>query len=433
MVLKQNRVSSGVSHLDRLLGGLFIGDNVVWYDAAGSLAWAFCMNFIQTSQSQNRPMIYVSFDRSPKNLLEKLGSLAESPHLTILDCFTCGKGDGSEVFNKFYEKDGAQWPYQIIKVTDPRNPDQVVEAIYSIHGAMQGDVRFVFESLTGMEDLWGGEDQILKFYSHSCPRLYELNTIAYWIIEKDAHSDRLKAHINQIAQVAIELSLQRGKSMLSIIKADKRSPETINTPQIFRSDGMHIRFEGDRRLHHQIDLGRRLKDLRSKQGLSQTELARLVGVTPSTISQIESNLIHPSLSALYRIAEILSIEVASFFQEQTERRHRIIFSSDSGVEVSFKGQGKARLLGPRLTPPDFEPEAEPYLIEIPENKSLTSHFFFHKGEEMGYVISGNVWLEVDRAIHKAGPGDIIYLTSEIPSQWQNPGPGDARILWIKIR
>ena len=67
------RIASGVSQLDRLLGGLFIGDNVVWHDDAGSLASVFCLNFIQTSTSQEKPLIYVSFDRSPRNLLEKLG------------------------------------------------------------------------------------------------------------------------------------------------------------------------------------------------------------------------------------------------------------------------------------------------------------------------------------------------------------------------
>ena len=35
---ERQRVASGVSPLDRLLGGLYIGDNVVWHDDAGSLA-----------------------------------------------------------------------------------------------------------------------------------------------------------------------------------------------------------------------------------------------------------------------------------------------------------------------------------------------------------------------------------------------------------
>ena len=84
------RISSGVSQLDRMLGGLFIGDNVVWHDDAGSLASVFCLNFIQASLAQSKPFIYVSFDRSPKNLLDKLGPPAENNYLTILDCFTYG-------------------------------------------------------------------------------------------------------------------------------------------------------------------------------------------------------------------------------------------------------------------------------------------------------------------------------------------------------
>jgi KaiC/GvpD/RAD55 family RecA-like ATPase len=98
------RIASGVSQLDRLLGGIFIGDNVVWHDDAGSLASVFCMNFIQASTSQEKPLIYVSFDRSPRNLLEKLGPLAESETITILDCFTHGKGASSDVFLNFYEE-----------------------------------------------------------------------------------------------------------------------------------------------------------------------------------------------------------------------------------------------------------------------------------------------------------------------------------------
>ena len=97
MFSQKRRVTSGVSQLDRLLGGLFIGDNVIWYDEAGSLASVFSLNFIQASQQQKKAFVYVSFDRSPKSLIEELGPLAENQHLTILDCFTFGKGDGSEV------------------------------------------------------------------------------------------------------------------------------------------------------------------------------------------------------------------------------------------------------------------------------------------------------------------------------------------------
>jgi hypothetical protein len=111
---------------------------------------------------------------------------------------------------------------RIIPVKAPKKVEEVMNAFYGIHAEMIGDVRFMFESITGMQELWGGEDSILTFYSHSCPRLYELKTIAYWIMEKEAHSPRLRASINQIAQVAIDLSVKRGKTSLTVLKAEKR-------------------------------------------------------------------------------------------------------------------------------------------------------------------------------------------------------------------
>ncbi len=347
----KKKVSSGIPGLDSLLDGLFIGDNVVWYDDAGSLARPFCMKFIRESRQQGKPIVYVSFDRSPKNLIQTLGPLAENPLLTILDCFTNGKGDKAEVFNKFYEKDGAQWPYQVIRVTEPWKPDAVFEAIDGLHRNLSGDVRFVMESLTGMQDLWEGEDQILKFYSHSCPRLYEMDTIAYWIIEKNAHSGRLKAHINQIAQVAVDLSMSQGRSCIKILKADKRQPPGLGISVSYFCENGQILLKETSAKADPMDLGQAVKSFRTHQGMSQKELARLAGVTPSTISQIESNQVFPSLPALYRIADNLSVDVASFFRPRISGP-RDIFSSDGAVRIIRPDLDKNSIEIAQLTPQD---------------------------------------------------------------------------------
>ena len=432
MFKKKIRVSSGVSQLDRQLGGLFIGDNVVWYDDAGSLASIFSLNFIQESQRQNKPLIYISFDRSPKSLLEDLGPLAENQHLTILDCFTHGKGDGSEVFSKFYEKDGARWPYQIVRINTPGDPQVVADAFYSLHGTMQGDVRFVFDSLTGMQDLWGGEAATLKFYSHACPRLYELDTIAYWVMEKNAHSDRLRANINHIAQVAIDLSVNRGKSALTILKADKRKPDALNIPLVYWNDGLDVAFETETGKGGNIDLGGRVKQMRNRQAMPQKDLAALVGVTPSTISQIESGTIYPSLPALFKIAQVLNVPVAALFQDRSETVKPVVFPG-GGTRISLSDLPKQDALGYRLSPVDFDADAEPYLIEIPAGKKLSAHFFIHKGQEMGYLLKGSLELKIGSHLHQARAGDVIYLAREIPSQWKNTSQETARLLWVKIR
>ena len=353
--------------------------------------------------------------------------------LTILDCFTHGKGESNEVFLKFYQNKNPKPAGRIIAVENPKSAEKTMDAFYGVHSTLEGDVRFVFESLTGMQKLWAGEEEILNFYSHSCPRLYELNTIAYWIIEKRAHSSRLRAQINQVAQVAIDLSLKRGKTTLSIVKAEKRQTDTLNTPFKYWSQDSKITFDSENSTDGRLDLGMRIKELRTKRGFSQTELAKLVGVTPSSISQIESNLIYPSLPALLKVAEVLSVEVSSFFQESPRNTNRPVFSSSEAIDFHLSGIPEKTAHAKLLTPMDFNSKAEPFIIEVSPKETLLSHFFIHKGDEMGYMLSGKLIVKMEKNSFTVKPGDVVYLTSEMPSQWKNPGPGVARILWVKIK
>ncbi len=434
MTSEPKRISTGVSDLDPLLDeGLLIGDNVVWYDDAGSLASVFSMNFLKTSLAKGHPFVYVSFDRSPKNLLEKLGSLAESENLTILDCFTCGKGKGERIFFKFYEETGNRLPCRIINVRHPRDPEAVMSRFLEINDGTKKNVRFVFESLTGMQELWEGEDKISLFYAHTCPKLYELDALGYWIMEKDAHSKRLKASINQIAQVVIELFLKRGKTSLAVIKAENRDIDNLNTPVLFRTKGRHVSFDAGKSGERLFVLGRRLRELRSRRGFSQAQIARAVGVTPSSISQIESSQTYPSLPALYKIAEILSVDVSTFFHDSPETGNRIVFPAKTAVDITLPDMPGRSVSAKLLTSLDAAAKAEPYLIEITAGQTLSSHFFSHKGEEFGYLLSGELRMKTEKAAYRLTPGDTIYLTADVPSRWTNSGTDNARLLWLIIR
>jgi transcriptional regulator with XRE-family HTH domain len=432
MVRKKKEISSGIRGVDQLLNGLFIGDNVIWYDDAGSLAGEFSKAFIKESQARNKSIVYVSFDRSPKNLIEKLGSLAKNQQLTVLDCFTNGKGDQAQIFNKFYEKDGAQWPYKVIKVTQPQSPQAVSDAIYGLHKTLQGDVRFVFESLTGMADLWEGEDQILKFYSHTCPQLYELDTIAYWIIEKAAHTGKLKAHINQVAQVAIELSIDQGKTKIKVLKAENRQVKTLGKSLNYIHDNSTFSIENNLTAVPSIELGASIKKFRKTQGMSQKELSRLVGVTPSNISQIENNQVYPSIPALYKIASHLSVDMGSFFKENTSVDH-IVFKSTRHRTI-HPGQGMGDALEiVQLTPFDLSGKIELFKVTLLPETSLPNHFFQYKGEESGIVLSGYLNMVCNDKRHDLSTGDTIYLKSTSPSRWKNYNKQPAVLLWIKIK
>jgi transcriptional regulator with XRE-family HTH domain len=252
-------------------------------------------------------------------------------------------------------------------------------------------------------------------------------------MEKNAHSSRLRAQINQIAQVAIELSIKRGTTSLTILKAERRSLDNMHKPFNYWTRDLSVVFEDEKRSSGKIELGMRVKEVRTKRGLSQTELAKLVGVTPSTISQVESNLIYPSLPALVKMAEVLSVEVSSFFQARTDMAKRLAFSSSDASEIKLSDLPGEMISAKLLTPVDFDIKGEPYLIEIAPEAKLPSHFFVHKGEELGYMLSGKLHMAIEKAVYKLRSGDVIYLTSDMPSNWSNPGPAVAKLLWIKIR
>jgi hypothetical protein len=82
----------------------------------------------------------------------------------------------------------------------------------------------------------------------------------------------------------------------------------------------------------------------------------------------------------------------------------------------------------RLPDAGVHGKAEPYLIEIPSNKTVPSNFLMHKGEEVGYLFSRKLQLKLGKAAYNSRTGDVIYLPTEMSTQWRSPGPGVARIL-----
>ena len=187
-----------------------------------------------------------------------------------------GKGKGSDVFLRFYYESRPDWPCRIIRVDDPKQVSQVMDVIYGLISESNEDVRLVFESITGMQELWGGEETVPAFLCHSCPVFYSY-TVVYWIIEKEAHSTRLRAQVNQIAQVAIELSIRRGTTFLNILKADRRGTENLHKPFKYWTKDSVITFEDEDRASGRLQVGQKVKEVRMKRGLSQSELAKLVG------------------------------------------------------------------------------------------------------------------------------------------------------------
>lgn len=61
-----------------------------------------------------------------------------------------------------------------------------------------------------------------------------------------------------------------------------------------------------------MKLGEELVSIREQQSISQRQLAKAAGVTNSTISRIEANLVNPDLGTLEKILDALNISLLDF-------------------------------------------------------------------------------------------------------------------------
>ena len=54
----------------------------------------------------------------------------------------------------------------------------------------------------------------------------------------------------------------------------------------------------------------------------------------------------------------------------------------------------------------------------------------HSGEEVGYVLEGEIELTVDGRRYRAKAGDSFHFRSELPHGYRNVGAKPARVIWI---
>src|ERR1700746_1616586 len=106
-----------------------------------------------------------------------------------------------------------------------------------------------------------------------------------------------------------------------------------------------------------IDVGARLRSVRTTFGISQRELARRAGVTNGLISLIEQNRVSPSVSSLKKVLDGVPMSLAEFFTLDLSAAPQAFFAAEELVEL---GNPEVSL---RLPPPPRPPA--PHLAHRP--------------------------------------------------------------------
>jgi transcriptional regulator with XRE-family HTH domain len=163
-------------------------------------------------------------------------------------------------------------------------------------------------------------------------------------------------------------------------------------------------------------IGRTIKELRSRRGLTLEELAEKSGCTPGFISQLEHNQAAPSVVTLYAIAEVLGVKVTDFFPDVTNPT-KVVHRQERGT---FKIEGAA--IGYSLLTTKFPHAALQafVLTYAPAKQALpTDEYRAHLGEEFIYILEGELRIWIGDVSYDLSPGDSVYFKSSVKHCLEN--------------
>jgi transcriptional regulator with XRE-family HTH domain len=170
-----------------------------------------------------------------------------------------------------------------------------------------------------------------------------------------------------------------------------------------------------------FDIGSKIKELRTRIGMSQKELAERVDLTPSFISQLESNQIVPSLNSFIQICNTLGVSLSETLEKRTDDfvayKEREDIFNPVFKESGLKGYGVIKDGTMSCTLVVIEPYAK-----------VKSQFIPAEGRKLMYVLRGDVSLNIDGKGEVLRAGDSVYLKDEVPSLLKNEGGDSAEIL-----
>ena len=182
---------------------------------------------------------------------------------------------------------------------------------------------------------------------------------------------------------------------------------------------------------NEVRIGMRLKHARLSKGYTLKELASIVECSESMISKVENDKLRPSIAMLHRFSQALETNIASLISEpdpnvgpvsivRSNQRPRIHVDPElQGADVWLE-----RVISP--TPGGL---LQSHVLNL-SPKGRSDGLIRHTGEELGFVITGEVDLEVEGVIYHLQAGDSFFFSSSLGHGYYNKGKTITRILWV---
>jgi transcriptional regulator with XRE-family HTH domain len=176
-------------------------------------------------------------------------------------------------------------------------------------------------------------------------------------------------------------------------------------------------------------IGARLKHARLMMHMRLKDVALKAGCSESMLSKIENERAIPSLTTLHRLCQALNRSVSSLLSSETSEPWTIMKPEERTTIGHAKAAGSEGVLAEVLIPSSEGRLLEGFLVVI-EPGGHTNGTLQHKGEEVGFIVEGQLELTISGATHLLKTGDSFYFPSDLPHAYSNPGKTRLRAVWI---
>ena len=174
-----------------------------------------------------------------------------------------------------------------------------------------------------------------------------------------------------------------------------------------------------------IEVGRRLREVRMGKGFSIRSLAEQSKLNVNTLSLIENGHTSPSVSTLQVIAQTLHVPITTFFETNAENK-KVIYQRAGERPLASFTHGKMEDLGAGMT----RFGAEPLIITLDSKADSGRTPIVHTGTEFVYCLEGHITYQVENQLYSLGQGDSLMFEAHLPHRWQNEDPTPSRMLLV---
>jgi len=174
-------------------------------------------------------------------------------------------------------------------------------------------------------------------------------------------------------------------------------------------------------------VGKKLKAIRLKSDMTIQELAEQSRVSSNMISRIERGLTIPSVEILMKLAGVFGKSI-NYFVEEVSTTHEIVFSSPGQRDTTVY-EDERNMLTESFTSGLRDPQFMSFLCTIPKGGFSGKENMYHPGDELIYLISGELEVEIGRDTYHLVAGDSLSFKSHMPHRWINSGDHEAKVIW----